>query len=322
MLNKSKIYFLGIFELAIANSCIGINVIINKFLIGKAPILLLLELRYLFGFLILLIFSFLAKKKSLFIGSQRFSEKDWIIYILMTFSGGVIFNLIYMLGLDKTTAISVGIIGSTLPSIIAIFSFFILKQSIRVVNLVCIFFVIIGVIFLSINNISFSQVNISFFYANDFNFYIGNLIVFLAMIPEALFTIFSKMIKIEVCPIFSSMLINLLNAVVCLPFAFYSLKSINIFHIDYRVWLLSFLIGLYSGALFYVFYIKGISKVDANTAALMTGIIPTSTTIFAVLFLNEVLNINKILGILCVLISIYIGVKFNKNSKVLFHRVS
>ena len=91
--------------------------------------------------------------------------------------------------------------------------------------------------------------------------------------------------------------------------------------IDSSIWILSFLVGLFSGALFYSFYNSGIAKIDSNTAALMTGVIPISSAILAIIFLNEPFHVTTFLGMLCVLISIYVGVRYSEQSKVLLHRV-
>ncbi len=317
-----KNYFVGVFEIAIANFFVGMNIILNKFLVGKAPLLLLLELRYFFGVLILLGASFFIKNKfSFYLNKETFTSKDWLIYILMALSGGVLFNFIYMCGMYKTTATSVGIIGSSIPTIIAIFSFIFLKQPLKRVHLFSIVLVVVGIFILNIRILPSQGMDKSPNISSS-TILIGNLIVFFAMIPEALFTIFAKMIKIRVCPVISGLLINLINAIVCFPFALYALNEVNIFRLEPIIWLFSFFVGLFSGALFYVFYNKGITKIDANTAALMTGVIPISTAFLAIIFLNEPFHLNTFLGIFCVLFSIFIGVRFAEGSKILFQRVS
>ena len=318
---NNRSYFVGVIEMTIANSFVGVNIILNKFLVGKAPLLLLLELRYLFGVLILFVLSlFMRKKFYFYLNKERFTNKDWLIYVLMALSGGVFFNFIYMCGMDKTTATSVGIIGSSIPTIIAIFSFIFLKQPLKRVHLFCIALVVLGVLILNISRLPTQGIG-GDPGINPTTMLIGNLIVFLAMIPEALFTIFAKMIKVKVCPVISGLLINFLNALVCLPFALYALKEVSIFELEPIIWIFSFCVGLFSGALFYVFYNKGISKIDSNTAALMTGIIPISAAFLAIVFLNEPFHVNTFIGMLCVLFSIYIGVRFGEGSKVLFQRV-
>jgi len=130
------------------------------------------------------------------------------------------------------------------------------------------------------------------------------------------------MINIKVCPLVSGMVINILNALVCLPFFIYfCVNGFDIFALEAKIWVFSFLIGLFSGALFYVFYNKGIAKIDTSTAALLTGVVPISAALFAILLLNEPFGLNTFLGIFCVLVSIIIGVKYSESSKVLFHRV-
>ena len=317
-MQKKNNYLIGVTEMTIANSFVGVNIILNKYLIEKAPLMLLLELRYIFGVLILLAVSLLMKSKfQFYLTEEKFSKKDWFIYLLMALSGGVFFNFIYMCGMDKTTATSVGIIGSSIPTIIVLFSFFFLKQPLKQIHVFCIFLVVLGVLILNLSKPTHNN-SINF---DSSKVWLGNFIVFLAMIPEALFTIFAKMIKIKVSPVISGLLINLFNGLFCLPFAIYSLNEVNIFALDSNIWLFSFFVGLFSGALFYVFYNRGISKIDSNTAALMTGVIPISSAILAIVFLNEPIQIYTFMGMICVLLSIYLGVRFGDNSKILFQRI-
>ncbi|WP_158998027.1 DMT family transporter [Pigmentibacter ruber] len=320
-MKKNNNYLIGVFEIGIANSFVGVNIILNKFLIEKAPLMLLLELRYIFGVLILLFMAIIMKKFKFYIEDNKFNSYDWFIYILMALSGGVFFNFIYMYGLNKTTATSVGIIGSSIPTIIVIFSYLFLRQPLKRIHVLSVCLVVLGIMILNLTRIPGQVANDKILEHTSEQMILGNFIVFLAMVPEALFTIFAKMIKIKVCPIVSGLFINLLNGLFCLPFAIYSAREINFFQIDSKIWILSFFIGLFSGALFYTFYNRGIAKIDSNTAALMTGVIPISSAILAIIFLNEPFHITTFLGMFCVLISIYVGVRYADQSKVLLHRV-
>ncbi|KAB8033405.1 DMT family transporter [Fluviispira multicolorata] len=312
-------YVVGTVEIALANSFVGINIVINKYLVEKASVIQLLELRYIFGTLILAVFSlFLKKGFTFYLTEEKFDRRNWILYLLMALSGGVLFNLIYMLGIGKTTATSVGVISSSIPTLIAIFSFFILGQSLKRVHFLCVILVVIGILILNMTgNKSHSGSNT----INSYDMFVGNVIVFLAMIPEALFTILAKLIRIKVCPVVSGLLINFINALVCLPFVLLGEFKYGIFEIEFSVWVFSFFIGLINGALFYTLYNKGIAKIDSQTAAIMTGMVPISSALFGIVFLREPFYINTFIGIVCVLSSIYIGVRFGESSKVLLRRV-
>ncbi|WP_186644703.1 DMT family transporter [Fluviispira vulneris] len=311
-------YLIGTLEIALANSFVGVNIVINKYLVEKASVIQLLELRYIFGTLILAFFSlFLKKKISFYLTEEKFDFRNWILYILMALSGGVLFNLIYMSGIDRTTATSVGVISSAIPTLIAIFSFFILRQSLKQIHFICVLLVVIGVIIL---NLSGNQLHNTYNHKSSYDVFIGNCIVFLAMIPEALFTILAKLIKVKVCPVVSGLIINFINMLVCLPFVLFAEAKIGFFALDVSIWIFSFFIGLFNGALFYTFYNRGIAKIDSQTAAIMTGMVPISSAIFGIVFLKEPFYMNTILGIVCVLTSIYIGVRFGESSKVILAR--
>lgn len=306
MLNKYKFssHTIGGLQVALANSFVGMNIICSKYLLNtnSISILLLLELRYLIACFIFVPILFQFKKKGLtfYLTENKFSVREKYIYFLMAISGGALFNVIYMAGMRHTTAFATGIISSTLPLFIILLSFIFFKQRIQKYHIASALLVSIGI---GILNISLVGDNIT----ENKAAYLGNFIVFIAMLPEAMFTIFAKMLKTKISPMISAYYINLINLIVCTPFLLFSLheslQGITRFNL-----FLCFLIGL-SGALFYFFYNSGISKINAQTAGILTGIVPLSTALLSVLFLNESINTLTVIGMTIVLTSIYIGIR-------------
>lgn len=304
-MKKQNEYVMGSLAVAFANSLVGVNIIINKLLLVHIPILILLSFRYLLGFAFLLLVPLFTKNKyKFFMTETRFTKRDFFIYFLMAVSGGAVFNFIYMAGIDKTTATATGIISSSVPTLIVLFSYLFLKEKIKPVHFLCVFLVLVGVLIL---NLSRHPIEVSG--ATYERAWLGNTIVFLAMIPEALFAIFAKMLKVKVSVSVSSLYINFINFVLCLPFFYIQVHYFSLARIEPAAWVLIAFLGLTS-SLFYVFYNHGIAKINANTAALLTGVFPLSTAFLAIVFLNESLTLSTCLGMACVLGSIYIGVKY------------
>lgn len=307
----------GIRDVIIANFLVGVNVVVCKFLIKCIPIFVILEMRFILGALNLFLYILFFKKNfSLYTTEKKFDTSDWFYYILMALSGGFLFNVIFIYGMEYTSATAVGVISSSVPALVAIFSFFILGSAIKRIHFITLFLVILGVVCIKTpyeGQLRLSDTSI------DFNFYLGSFIIFLAMIPEALFTVFAKIIKTPVCPIVSGMVINIVNALVCTPFLLFNWKSFS--DVPNIFWTVGFLHGIVSGALFFVFYNKGIVKISAPTAGLLTGVIPLSSAVLAIVFLSEPLGMNTVVGMFLVLTAIFLGVKFETISPVLFERI-
>lgn len=308
-LNSSgKNVLIGVLEMSIANSFVGMNVILNKYLTQHFPIFLLLEIRYFFGIVFLFLICLFTKNKFKFYQTEKkFSFSDGFTYFFMAICGGMLFNCIYMAGLHKTTAMATGIISSSIPTLIAIFSYFLLKQKIKNVHLFCVILVAVGILILNLSHPS-ASVHVDF---EQGSLWIGNAIVFCAMIPEALFTVLAKKLRVPVFPIMSALVINVINFLLCTPMAIYQTWEFGFENVTKVAWFFSFLIGLFSSAFFYILYNRGISKIDSSTAALLTGVIPVSTACLAVLFLGESVTLMLAIGMACVLSSIYVGVRFS-----------
>jgi len=305
-------YIFGSFLVGIANLSGGFNVVATKYLINSLSISVLLELRYLFGILALLPFVCFSKTKFQFYRTEhKFNHREKIIYLAMALCAGVLFNSIYMLGIKNTTAIATGVIGSTIPLLVVAFSVVFLNQKLKKHHLICALLVTIGITILTVGNArnnSFSTMSMTP--------QISNLIVFIAMIPEAMFMIFAKMLPHKVFPIVSALYINFINLICCTPFFIFYIVKTNGLSISSFELFLCILIGIFSGAMYYVLYNIGMSKINAQTAGLLTGIIPISTTILAVFILHEKFGVFSFIGIIFVLLSIYIGVKASSNTSL------
>lgn len=311
LVDYNKTYTIGVLEVAAANSFVGMNVILNKYLVQHFPIFVLLEMRYFFGVAFLFLICLFNKNKFKFYKTEnQFLYFDYVTYFFMAICGGMLFNCIYMSGLDKTTAMATGIISSSIPTLIAVFAYFLLKQKLKKVHFLCIALVVLGILILNVNDAKGSVSNSH----TGSVLWLGNIIVFLAMVPEALFTVLAKKLKVPVEPVMSALVINGINFLICLPMAFFQILSFGFQNITRIAWFYSFLIGLFSSTFFYIFYNRGIAKIDSSTAALLTGAIPVSTAILAVTFLGESFGVKMALGMFCVLSSIFIGVRFGRKS--------
>jgi len=61
--------------------------------------------------------------------------------------------------------------------------------------------------------------------------------------------------------------------------------------------------------MFFLLWYRGLTKINANTAALFTGVMPVSTTILAFVFLKEPIHTSAIIGMLLIIAAIFVGCK-------------
>lgn len=293
-----KKHYWGYLELSFAQCCIGANIILGKILTASISLYSLLFLRFFIGFLIagvIVLFSDFEKTKDV---CCKLTLRDWIIIFLQALCGGFLFNVFVLFGLQYTTATVTGIINSAVPALVAIFSFFLLKEKLTSMKGAAILVCILGISILSLGKAESS--------GSKSTELLGIILILLAIIPEAMFTIFAKFLKSNISPMATTLLINLFNALLFLPFCFFEDFTLNY---DLSTWVKIWAYGLSGGILFFVFWYRGITHVSANTAALFMGVMPVSTTLLACLFLNEILSVTDAIGLICVISAIYFGTK-------------
>jgi drug/metabolite transporter (DMT)-like permease len=296
-----KDYAIGYTELTLAQCCVGLNVISGKFLIGFFPLFVLLAIRFAIGLVGMLAVARFNNIRTLNVYRNYMSLtlKDKMLLIFQAACGGFLFNVFILFGMQTTSAISAGIITSITPIMIFILAAAILREKINLQKYIAIAMVVIGLIILNTGKASGSMTGELF----------GNFLVFLAVIPEALFTILSKSVGKKISEMEAVILVNFFNLLMFIPFAAYSLSEFHPATISAGIYGQLVIYGITGGIMFFLLWYRGLTKISANTAALFTGVMPVSTTVLAYLFLSEPLHINDIIGMLLVIAAIFVGCK-------------
>lgn len=296
-----KEYAIGYAELTLAQCCVGINVISGKFLIAFFPIFLLLAIRFAIGFIGMLAIARLKKIQyvNIYRNFVSLTSKDKFLLFLQAICGGFLFNVLILYGMKTTSATSAGIISSITPIMIFILAAVLLHEKINFQKGLAIVIVMIGLVVLNTGKASDSMEGAL----------IGNCLVLLAVIPEALFTILSKSVGKKITEMEAVILVNLFNLILFIPFAAFSLLNFHSTNMSMGVYIQLMVYGISGGILFFLLWYRGLTKINANTAALFTGVMPVSTTVLAFMFLNEPISSSDIIGMLLVIVAIFVGCK-------------
>lgn len=284
--------------LCIAQFAIGITVVSVKSLVLTIPISFLLFVRFGCSGLLLLGLCF-HQKKSLTSNAygQKISFNDMMLLSIQALCGGFLFNMLMMNGLRYTSASAAGIISSTTPAMIAILSIWLLKEKLNQKKIGTIVLAMIGIMFMHLGEIGDHETVSNLF---------GNFLVFLAVIPEAMFTILAKKHQLGLSPIINATLSNLLNALFFAPMVLSILPTVIALDISW-LQLVQMAFMILGGILFYTFWYLGVPHTPAATAAVTTAIAPLSITLLAMLFLGESLTLISAIGMVLVLLSILYG---------------
>jgi drug/metabolite transporter (DMT)-like permease len=308
MINVNSLRF-AYFELAMAQVSVAINTIVAKTLIPIMPAFLMLAIRFsISGTILLLIMS--CRRMPYLQDTHptgRLEPMDYLILSAQGLSAGVFFNLFFAYGVAQTTAISAGIISSILPAMVAIFAFILLKEKISVNMQFAIVIAMIGIVILSLNDQAHSATGTATL--------LGDFLVFIAIIPEALYSIFARLSSRRVSAMGAGVWANWTSALCLWPIAIYTWPSDGWQLVtDWKV-LAIIGTGGVSAAGFYVFWPHALKLVPTSTAGIFGSLMPIATTFLAWIFLGEVLGLYDAIGLCLVLFSIYLGTVYDGKRK-------
>lgn len=282
---KKNYSYQGLLFVCLAQIMVAINIVTSKSLITSIPILLLLAIRFTLASLMLLPLHWLSPANQYSVGYyfSQLTKKDRFFIGAQALTAGVLFNVLMLLGLHYTNANNAGVITSVLPIVIAFMSWLLLGERISLKKIFCIAVVSVGLFI-----IAYSQLN-----GHETHSFLGDAIILLSLLPEALYYILSKFYTVRLPVFLLSALLNGLNGII-LIFMIPLYSTIGSFwQVDAVALLLT--LGLSSG-LFYVFWFFGCKHVDGMIASLSTALMPMATVVFAWLFLGEEFTLVQLLG--------------------------
>jgi len=304
-MKKSNV--MGYLDLALAQCCIAVAIVLAKYLIHSIPIMLLLSIRFMICAVIIVAYT-QVRGINITVNAQgqRFTARDWSVLFVQALCGGFLFNLLIANGLQYASATTAGIISSTMPAAITIMSVFLLKEAISRNQIFAILLAIIGLIIICLGGqpegASKQTIAMKF---------LGDIFILLAVIPESLLTIIAKWYGTHVKPIVMAAAVLVINAILFIPFLINGMMSFDISAITTFQWAMIVLYALCSVG-FYQFWYKGLTVVSANTAALFTCVMPIAATMLSALFLHEALTFTNLLGMAMVVLSIVFGANIIK----------
>ncbi len=280
-------------SMATAMMLVGSTVVSARFIVESFPILLALGIRQAVATLILIPIVLLTQG-----GLPRASWRDHWIVLLQTLTGVVLFNILLLIGVDLTTAATAGIITSTVPAVIAVISRFLGEQISRTTAL--------GIA-LAIGGVL--VVNIAGAVSGDGsgdapNPVLGGILVFGAVVAEALFSIFGWRLSGRMTPITNCFLVCFYGMVMFAPFAIWYAPGFDFGEVPASGWLaLAWSTGPVMIGAFFLWF-SGLRVIPAGKAAVFTSLIPISAVACSAVFLGEHLGWAHAVGTACVIAAI------------------
>jgi drug/metabolite transporter (DMT)-like permease len=281
-------------QLALAMAMVGAVVALAKPLLAVFPLLILVTLRQLIASATLV--GWVAASG----GSLRPPPRGvWRPLLLQVVFGNFLFNLALLAGVARTGAIEAGLITSTLPAMIALLAWRMLGERVSVPTRIAVVLAIAGVALLELAG----------GHSGGENSLLGDGLVFLAVLFEALYTIYAKQLAGRVEPLQATMWANLIGLVLFLPLALFQVGDVAFGAIGLSDWLLLIVYALMASVFAFWLWYRGTVHVAAAKAGLFTALMPLTAVAVAIAALGETPTTVHAAGSLLLLASLVLAVR-------------
>jgi len=296
----------GAIYLTLAMFLAGSSVVVGKIVIGDIPVFL----SQVITLFIALVFIFpIAWIKEGWVFDMHFKKKDIGFMALQALTGMFLFRVFLLNGLKLTSALDSGIITSLGPAVLVVLAFFMLKEKPMIKSWMGILLCVGGVAAINLAGTSGTEVRAGLRYA-------GNALVFLAVIGEALFTVFRKKISYQNRAITSTMIIIAFAMLMFTPVAVMESRTFDFSLLTMKTVIPMVIYGVFCTVLAYICWFEGVARTSTSMAAGFTGVMPVSSVLLSGLVLGEKITLTHIIGTLLVVGGIYIIASKPKQSAV------
>lgn len=283
--------FISYIKISIAMLLIGSYLVASKIILQYVPVFTAAFTRQCFACIVLIMYV-VTTNTPIQIGACR----DKLILLWQAFIGVFLYSIFSLYGLQLTSGISANIIMATTPIAVALLGVILLRESITKIKLLCLLVAVVGIIITNYNNgpvVNFTAIA-----------FLGNLLLLLAVMAEAVFITFGRMLSKPLPPIVMSLILTLEGSLLFLPFALVELHTINIKVIPWYVLGLIIYSAVVITAFAVVLMNTVIQIIPTTTAAIFTALIPISGVVLSIVCLKENFYLQHAIGIVLVIIAI------------------
>jgi drug/metabolite transporter (DMT)-like permease len=229
------------------------------------------------------------------------------LLLFLAVTGVIGFNLLIYWALNYTTAINATLLNSTSPLFIFLLSALLIGEKMELKYWVSMGLSMFGVLIV-ITQGSFERML-------SFQFNIGDLIMVLAVISWALYSIYIKKISgmLPSLAIFGFTLA--IGFMVMIPAVAIELSIVPLGEVDLADWSALLYIGIFPSICSFLLWNRAVTMIGPSKASISLNLIPVFGTVAAFFFLGEVITIPQIIGGCLVFIGVFIT-SFTKKKAV------
>ena len=250
-------------------------------------------LRFLIATIVLYIIMKYKKQKL-----YKLTKKDIPVFLITGIVGMFGYHVLFFIAVKYTTAINSSIIGASNPIITAILSIIFLKDKVTYKRVLGIILSFIGV-FLTLTNANLDIVK-------SFSFNKGDLIMLVAVVMWASYSVFSKWVMPRYSPLTLTFYSFLFCTIIIIPFVIYEAPWKLVKFIPYYSYTSVIYMSIFPSVIGYLVQQMSIKQIGPSKTSIFINLVPIFSIILSVLILKEALNPIKLLTAALIILGVYI----------------
>lgn len=265
--------WLAYVSLASSMALVGSYVGLSKILVLVFPVFLLAWLR--FGIAAVAMATWLKRAP----GEPVLSPHDRRLVFLESFLGNFLFSVCMLFGVSLTTALAAGVIMAALPGVVALLSWWFLRERIAARVLAGIACAVAGIALVSFSRHGEGDAAPASLW--------GNLLLLGAVTCEASYVVIGKKLTGSLSPRRISALINLWGLALVTPFGLWQAWRFDFSAVGAGSWWLLLFYSIAASMVTVWLWMTGLKHVPAARAGVFTVLLPVSAAAVGVAFLGE-----------------------------------
>ena len=217
----------------------------------------------------------------------------WRALFLQSLFGNFLFTICMLNGVARTSVTAGGMILASLPAIVALFSWLLLRERLNMRTIIAVALAATGIGTLALTKDPGGHASLA-----------GNLLMLGAVCCEALYVVIGKSLASRLPALSVSALINLIGLALTTPFGIWQAIGFDFAAVKPGLWWLLLFYALGASVFSVWLWMSGLRRVPASQAGVFTIALPLASTTIGVLFLGEQLAVSHVIAFSCALAGI------------------
>lgn len=227
------------------------------------------------------------------IGDYGFIWKNWKRLLFLALSGNTVMQVLFIVGIDNTTATNASILYQTVPLFVVLITAIVLKDKVSLVAWAAVTLSFFGIVLVMVSGgEGFSLSRETLF---------GDVLMLATSLCWSLFTVYAKPLIDEASMMHVVSLTFIIGTVFLIPFGIPDFVSMDWSEISGTAWGGFAFSFLGANVLGYIIWFYAVSKVGSVQTAIFSNLVPILAVTIAAIYLGEILTVKQVVGGLCII---------------------